>query len=107
MVPGRNNTFLVGARDVTIQHIADYLPSLQDFGRPVLDRTGLTGTYDFSLESVPEHLASTNSAADAQLDAGVPTLLEGLKEQLGLVLKPDNAPIRVLVIDHVVQPSEN
>jgi uncharacterized protein (TIGR03435 family) len=73
----------------------------------MLDRTGLTETYDFSLESVPEHVAPPNSAADAQLDTGGPTLLEGLKEQLGLILKPDNAPIRVLVIDHVGQPSEN
>ncbi|HEX4029825.1 MAG TPA: M56 family metallopeptidase [Terracidiphilus sp.] len=107
VIPGRNHTFLIGARDITMQHISDYMPSWQDFGRPVVDRTGLSGTYDFSLESVPERLTPMNSGADAQLDTEGPPFFEALKEQLGLVLKPENASIRVLVIDHVEQPSPN
>jgi uncharacterized protein (TIGR03435 family) len=36
-----------------------------------------------------------------------PALLEAMKEQLGLKLKPVTAPVQVLVIDHVEQPSPN
>jgi bla regulator protein blaR1 len=107
MIPGRNHAFLLGARDIRMQHIADYIPSLQDFGRPVVDRTGLSGTYDFSLESVPGRITPIASDANPQLDTEGPTLLEALKEQLGLTLRPENAPIQILVIDHVEQPSEN
>jgi uncharacterized protein (TIGR03435 family) len=102
-----NHSFLVGARDVTIGHIAEYMPMWQDFGRPVVDRTGLTGTYDFSLDSVPERDEPSTSDADAELDTGLPTFSVALNEQLGLKLQPTRARVQVLIIDHVEQPSPN
>ena len=69
--------------------------------RPVLDQTGLTGTFDFSLEYVPNGLSP-----DSTLDSG-PTYFEALKEQLGLMLVPQTGPVDVLFIDHVEEPSPN
>jgi uncharacterized protein (TIGR03435 family) len=101
------HSVLVGARGVTMQYIANYIPQWQGLGRPVVDRTGLAGTYDFSLDSVPDRNDPSPSSTDAQLDAGVPTFLEAMKEQLGLKLQPTKARVQMVVIDHVEQPSPN
>jgi uncharacterized protein (TIGR03435 family) len=101
------HSVLVGARDVTLQYIADYMPVWQDFGRPVIDRTGLAVTYDFSLESVPESNDPSPPDSDAQLDTGAPNFLAALKEQLGLKLRPTKADIPIVVIDHLEHPSPN
>jgi len=107
MIPGPNHTLLLGARDVDMEHIASYLPLLESEGRPVVDRTGLTGTFDFSINWAPASPASASSATDAPLDNSGTTFEEGLREQLGLKLKPSRAPIGTLVIDHVEEPSPN
>jgi uncharacterized protein (TIGR03435 family) len=73
--------------------------------RPVLDRTGLTGSFDFSLEwSLAPDPAQPPDSQPA--DTG-PTFLEALQEQLGLKLKSARGPVDVLVIDHVEHPTEN
>jgi len=70
--------------------------------RPVLDRTGLTGTYDLVF-----NFTSENMPPGIQLDESGPTFLEALKDQLGLKLVPETRPVDVLVIDHVEEPSPN
>jgi bla regulator protein blaR1 len=105
--PAPNGTFLAGSRNITMEQIAQYMPSWQNIGRPVVDRTGLSGRYDFSLYSMPERNDPLASSTDAQLNTGAPTFLEALKEQLGLELRSTKAPIQVLVIDHVERPSAN
>jgi uncharacterized protein (TIGR03435 family) len=107
MIPGSNHMVLLGARDVDMDHIASYLPVLGSEGRPVVDRTGLTSTFDFSIEWVPTSQSSASSAAEAPLDNSGPNFEEALHEQLGLKLKPDRALIRTLVIDHVGQLAPN
>jgi bla regulator protein BlaR1 len=109
-IDGPNHTAILGARDVTIQHIADYianLPPISDFGRPLVDETGLSGTFDFSLSVTPVRRRASASETDAQSDAGGPTFEEAMKEQLGLKLKPTKTVIQILVIDHVERPSGN
>jgi uncharacterized protein (TIGR03435 family) len=71
--------------------------------RPVLDRTGLTGTFDFSLEwsLAPDSAQPLGSPLE---DPG-PTFLEALRQQLGLKLKSTKGPVDVLVIDHVEHPT--
>lgn len=79
----------------------------QDKERPVLDRTGLTGTYDFKLSFLPEQLANGDAG---QLPAEVrdkPSLAAALKEQLGLRLMPESGPVQYYVIDSVERPSPN
>jgi uncharacterized protein (TIGR03435 family) len=74
-------------------------------GRPVIDGTGLKGSFDFTLEFAPESSrpAAPDSSAAASEPAG-PTVLEALRDQLGLKLESTKGPIQVLVIDRVERP---
>ncbi|HVV45121.1 MAG TPA: TIGR03435 family protein [Bryobacteraceae bacterium] len=58
-------------------------------GRPVIDKTGLTGAWDFTLSYSPDETAA---------DQG-PSVFTALQEQLGLRLTPDRASVNVLVVD--------
>ena len=78
-------------------------------GRIVLDRTGLNGNVDLDLEWPPaplpvasENPPTTGGPAPADVGASIFTALE---EQLGLKLESIKAPVDVLVIDHVEQPT--
>jgi len=79
--------------------------------RTIIDKTGLTGLYDFKLEWAPDNLqAPVSLTADAPPAASAPTgpsLTTALEEQLGLRLVSTKAPLEVLVIDSVQKPSEN
>jgi len=68
--------------------------------RNVIDKTGLTGRYDFTLKWRPDD----KPAAD---DNNNPDLFSALQEQLGLKLEPSKGPVDTLVIDHVEMPTEN
>ncbi len=74
-------------------------------GRPVMDRTGLKGGYDFKLSFAPESLQADPNAAAS--DSTAPSIFTAVQEQLGLRLDSTKAPVEVLVIDHVERPSEN
>src|SRR6266480_1681712 len=88
-------------------------------GRPVVDKTGLTGVYDFTLdwlaplrkpESAPSILKAVPEHAEALTKVHaieVASLLEAVSEQLGLELNLQTSPVEILVIDHVERPSEN
>ena len=79
-------------------------------GRLVLDRTGLTGTYDYRLQWTPERLRSNPSQGpDTALppDSSGPSLFTALQEQLGLRLESTKGPVDTVVIDHIERPSEN
>jgi uncharacterized protein (TIGR03435 family) len=73
-------------------------------GRPVIDRTGLKGTYDFTLAWSPGLPAPL---PDADVDRSGPGLVEAVQKQLGLKLDPQRAPVDLLVIDHAEKPTEN
>ena len=103
--PGRVR---IGGRNVTMGLIASTLAAMPDNAdRPVLDRTGLNGTFDFTLEWMPQPNGSLASGAASQPDQAGPTFLEALKDQLGLKLDSATGPVDVLVLDHVERPSEN
>jgi uncharacterized protein (TIGR03435 family) len=77
-------------------------------GRTVIDKTGLTGTYNFELKWTPEHggpANADNGQANSQ-DSG-PSIFTALQEQLGLKLQPSKGPVQTLVVDHIEMPSEN
>ena len=97
--------FQVGAQLGTITGQNTYAP-----GR-IVDKTGLTGKYDFNLEyaggSGIGTALSLPTSADAS-DPGGPSLIEAMEKQLGLKLTKINAPVDVLVIDHAEKtPTEN
>jgi uncharacterized protein (TIGR03435 family) len=73
-----------------------------EIGRRVVDQTGLTGLWDFTLAAPPPAQASPQDAASAGT-----TMLEAVQDQLGVKLKPARAVVNVLVVDHVERPREN
>jgi uncharacterized protein (TIGR03435 family) len=80
--------------------------------KPVVDQTGLTGRYDFTLKWTPDpaQLAAMgpNAPPPPPADADAPPDLFGaFQQQLGLKLEPTKAPVEVFVIDKVQKPSEN
>jgi uncharacterized protein (TIGR03435 family) len=75
------------------------------FDRPVLDKTGLTGGYDFTFE-VALHLPQTPGAEEAASDAGLP-IIAAMQQQLGLKVTPTKAMVETLVIDHAERASDN
>lgn len=92
-----------GARRIPLTLLATSLPTMTGMAvipRPVVDQTGLTGLYDFTL-----HWAF--STADTENGDNAAAFHEALKNQLGLELKPTRAPIDILIIDHIERPSEN
>ena len=79
--------------------------------RPVVDQTGLSERYDFTLNFTPDpaqaaFLGGPPSPAGDNLDAA-PGLFTAFQQQLGLKLESTKAPVEVMVIDKVERPSEN
>jgi uncharacterized protein (TIGR03435 family) len=82
----------------------DYLANLlmSPMRMPVVDRTGLAGRYDFTIDLGP-YLQPAMSPEDMQA-----AMSEGLQQQLGLRLEARKLPIEILVVDHADKtPLEN
>jgi bla regulator protein blaR1 len=95
----------IGGRNVTVDLIAATLPTEPDGAdRPVLDRTGLSGTVDFVVEWKPQ---PNLPAGVTDPDPPQPTFKDALEKQLGLKLDPQTGPVDVLVVDHVEELPEN
>jgi len=104
-VPEPDHVILFGSRDATLSAIADSFSAVGRFNRPVVDQTGLSGKFDFTIEWTPD--PSPNPGADAQPEAAGTSFLEAMREQLGLKLTLTKTNLRTFVIDHVEMPSEN
>ena len=96
----------ISAQGTTLSDLGMTLARLPAVSRRVLDRTGLSGRFDFDLEWTPLVTPSGPAAPGVPPDAG-PTIFTALQEQLGLRLEPTNESIPVLVIDSVNKPSPN
>jgi bla regulator protein blaR1 len=91
----------VGARNVTMELLADsFGGNLDGVDRPVIDRTNLTGTYDFAIEFTPES-ALLQPARNAPVPSAALPFRQALQEQLGLKLNPEIGTLDVPVIDQV------
>jgi uncharacterized protein (TIGR03435 family) len=76
-------------------------------GRPVIDKTGLTGTYDFTLHWSVHPAQSVNGIGTyVPPSDDAPSIFSALQE-VGLKLQPATGFIEIIVIDHVERPSEN
>jgi uncharacterized protein (TIGR03435 family) len=86
--------------------------------RVVVDRTGLTGRFDFELiwtpdqpppANAPDRIAVAGAGIDltggVTLDPNGAALVTALREQLGLKLESTRGPVEVFVIDHVERPT--
>ncbi len=101
----------VNAQAVKLGFLADVLSNQPELGRTVVDKTGLAGTYDFTLRWTPEEQQGAvfkgPGDAPAPPDANGPSLFTALEEQLGLKLESQKGPVDLLVIDHAEKASEN
>lgn len=84
----------IEAKATTLRAFAERLGRQMDY--PVIDRTGVEGIYNFSVEWSPEENKPDNR----------PSIFTAL-QQLGLRLTTEKAPVEMLVIDHAERPSEN
>src|SRR5262249_31955060 len=95
---GRNRT--LDGKGIGIGDVAKTLARVE-FHMPVLDRTGLTGTFDIHLEWTPDSVL-----AGAEPSEGL-SIFTALREQLGLRLESSRDSAEVIVIDRVERPSGN
>ncbi len=113
---------LLYCRNMTMAQFADQLPQVANgyVHAAVLDKTGLTDTYDFTLSfsasgllqsGLPgpgSRLPQQSRAAGAPEPSGALSLPDAVSRQLGLKLELEKRPAPVLVVDHVErQPTEN
>jgi len=84
--------------------------------KPVVDKTGLTGVYDFEVNFSRQADMAAPGGADPsgaqpqmanEYGAGGPSLFKALQDTLGLKMEAGKGPVRVIVIDHVEKPSAN
>jgi len=115
---GRRGTAMghVAARMQTVAALLRLLGS--QIGRPVVDKTGLTGVYDFTLDLAPPAIMA-NPPAGPEPSAGQAGVLDSVSEpppdlfaafesQLGLKLLSTKSPVKALIVDKVNdKPTEN
>lgn len=104
----------IEADSVPMYILADQLTRLNTLGRPVIDKTGLTGSYNFTLRWTADNLPFPVlhdpvglGSATANDDNSSASLITALEEQLGLKLVPQKDRSDVIVIDHIEPPSPN
>ncbi len=88
----------VDAAGVGMASFAGVTLSRVQLGRPVIDRTGLSGLFDVHLEFAALNAAGASDA---------PSIFSAVQEQLGLKLSASTAPVGVLVVDHIEKPQGN
>ena len=93
---------------MTIAGVARYLTL--ELGHPVIDKTGITGQYDLTLDWAPTQGATGAPGVDAGQastpnDESKPSVFTAVQEQLGLKLEAQKGPIETLVIDQAEKPS--
>jgi uncharacterized protein (TIGR03435 family) len=98
-VNGRNQN--IRATKATMEMLAEGIGNAFWVDRPVVDRTGLRGEYDFKIEATPEGRRNGNP------DEREVSVFTAVQEQLGLKLEASKAPVEVLVVDHAERPSGN
>ena len=106
--PGFTAAPVVRGQNVPVGAIANLLA--QRLGRPVADKTGLTGPFDFTLSWTPDPTdlgvgGPGGGASPAGRDGG--SLVTALQEQLGLRLETQRIPVEAFVIDRVEMPTPN
>jgi uncharacterized protein (TIGR03435 family) len=97
VLPGRNAT------------MGNFVSLLQRaiLDRPVVDKTGLSGRYDFDLEWAPDETQFGGDVPPAGAAATSPPLFEAVQQELGLKLEATRGPVDALVVDTVDRPAAN
>jgi uncharacterized protein (TIGR03435 family) len=96
---GGNATYASGkvaAHEISIESLAANLSFA--VGGVIVNKTGLEGGYDFTLEYAPEGADTSDTR---------PSIFTALEEQLGLKLEPARGPVDVIVVDQIERPAAN
>ena len=103
--PYRENTAVSTiARAMTMKEFGDFLSG--PLRRPIVDMTGLTGRYDFTLDFTP-YLPRGEQAMKVSFDDTTGIVIAAMQGELGLKLESKKETVEVLMIDHVEHPSDN
>jgi uncharacterized protein (TIGR03435 family) len=95
----------VGKR-VSIRHLCYQIERiLQGSGRPVIDKTGLSGYYDYTLASQPELPPGFDKERLPAAMRDRPSIFDAVREQLGLKLEAQKGPVTYYVVEHVERPA--
>jgi uncharacterized protein (TIGR03435 family) len=96
----------VACKNVTMQRFAQAVLSSR-MSHDVVDKTGLTGVYDFEMHFVPDEGPTKETGDRASTDLAGPSFLSALQEQLGLRLETSKAPVKIWVVDRVDRSTPN
>jgi uncharacterized protein (TIGR03435 family) len=100
----------IGVQNSNMQEFAEFLQA-RILERPVVDQSGLTDRYDFTLEWKPDAAqlaaAGPNAPVLPQSIEDRPDFLTAARQQLGLKIEAAKAPVEVLVVDKVIKPTGN
>jgi uncharacterized protein (TIGR03435 family) len=106
------NEFTMTGHEASMASIVRWI-SLQ-LGSTVIDKTGLTESYDYALSFAPDEsmkagilLPGSSGGGASPPEAEGPSIFAALQEQLGLKLVAQKAPVDVIVIDHMEEPTAN
>ncbi len=101
-----DTTYELMGRGALLRSLAITLSNEVD--RPVIDKTGLTGPYNFSLEYTPRTILMAADGEDAAPQkTTAPPIEKAIEAQLGLKLVPGRTTVNDIVIDHVERPTAN
>lgn len=105
----------LNAQQVPMAFLVQFLA--QELGKPIIDKTGLAGSYNFTLQWTPEEghdrmpggMPGGRPGPEnaTQPEPSGPSIFTAVQEQLGLKLESQKGPVEVLAIQHVERPSEN
>lgn len=111
---------MLTGRGVTTAQLAGTIERV--LGSTVVDKTGLTGKYDYTMNFAPEMggmspmgpmgpppsgASASNDPAASTPSTAAPSIFTAVQEQLGLKLVARKEPVDVIVIDHIEEPSPN
>jgi uncharacterized protein (TIGR03435 family) len=94
------------ARDTSIGEFISVMQRAA-LDRPIVDKTGLSGRYDFKLAWTPDESQFGGIAPRDSPESTEPDLFTAIQQQLGLKLEATRGPVDMLVIDHLQRPTEN
>ncbi|QEE27476.1 TIGR03435 family protein [Terriglobus albidus] len=92
---------------ITMDLVARVISNMPEAdGRVVINKTNMSGEYDWKLHWTPQSNAATDASSAPAAEAG-PTLFTALQEQLGLKLESQKDTVPAVAINHIERPTEN
>ena len=95
----------ITAENAPLEYLTEALTWIT--GRPVVDRSGLAGSFDYKLEWAPDELQLQSSEAPVETDGKAPPLDGALQHEMGLRLAAQRGPVDIIVVEKAERPTAN